>query len=35
MEYLGAYSFDKYLEQNEKTGSVSKVGLVANLTKGI
>ena len=35
MCYLGNYTFERYCEQNEKTGAISKVGLVANLTKGI
>jgi len=35
LSHSGGYFFDHYLEGNEKTGFTSKIGLVANMTKGI
>lgn len=32
---LGKYSFDRYLDENEKSGVATKTSLVANLTKGL
>lgn len=32
---LGKYTFDRYLEENEKSGMATKTSLVASLTKGL